>query len=346
MPTATTDTSPYPALDRATFAKLSPYPFLSAHLEPADPSLPPIRPSGRSPTTFRTPTCTTSSLTHCAGSAVVRVGDTAVVCGIQAEILLASDIADPPRNASNHEALSALSLLVPNVELATGCSPSHLPGAGGPPSTEAQTLSHRLLTLLLSSRLVELEDLRIKHTPTIGEMEDGASESTEKTVAYWTLYASVHVLSLSGSRSLFDAAWAALLAALRDVRLPRAWWDSDVESILCSDRVSEARRLNLRGLPISATWGVFVAAQPQTRTEIATGGHEVKDDRRAWLLADPDDFEDPLCKEGVTIVVDCSNGVRLLKIEKHGGAIVGKDQMAELLAGAKSRWEQWNGVLA
>lgn len=350
MPSAATDATGAATLNslllpRATFAKLSPTPYLTAHLQPLDPSLPPIRPDGRSSTTFRIPTCTTGSLTHCFGSAVVRLGDTAVVCGIQAEILLASAIPNPPRNATDPETLAALNILVPNVDLATGCSPAHLPGAGGPPSSEAQTLSQRLLALLLSSKLIDLEDLRIKHTPKLSENNEEGEAPQEQTVAYWTLYISVHVLSLSGSRSLFDAAWAALIAALRNTRLPSAWWDPDLESVVCSDQVSQARSLNLRGQPVAATWAIFITSKSQANPSTTSGGHELGDGRCAWTLADPDGFEDPLCQESVTVVVDCSNGSRLLKIEKHGGTVVGKEMMTSLVQAAQGRWKQWIAIL-
>ncbi|KAK3059291.1 hypothetical protein LTS18_011202, partial [Coniosporium uncinatum] len=75
----------------ALFATLSPSPFLLAHLS----SKSQIRANGRSPSTFRKPVINTNSLSHCNGSAVVRAGDTACVCGIRAEILRASDVADP-----------------------------------------------------------------------------------------------------------------------------------------------------------------------------------------------------------------------------------------------------------
>ncbi|KAK4987007.1 hypothetical protein LTR28_001918, partial [Elasticomyces elasticus] len=45
--------------------------------------------------------------------------------------------------------------------------------------------------------------------------------------AYWTLYIDLLFISLDGNP--FDVAWAAVLAALKDTRLPRAWWDPDRE---------------------------------------------------------------------------------------------------------------------
>ncbi|KLJ10982.1 hypothetical protein EMPG_13727 [Blastomyces silverae] len=50
-----------------------------------------------------------------------------------------------------------------------------------------------------------------------------------------------------------------MVAALRDTRLPKAWWDMDSEMVLCSDDVGEARPLRLRGLPIASSFGVFEA---------------------------------------------------------------------------------------
>jgi len=321
------------------------------------------------------------------------------VCGIQAEILLAGSIPNPPRPplqaisqtdtaqglARWHaEELASLNLLVPNVDMATGCSPANLPG--GPPSVEAQTLSHRILALLLSSRLVDIEDLRIRHTPssvdtTLGDSEAMAEDEEvdaprQATIAYWTLYPSIHVLSLSGSAALFSAAWAALVAALRDVRLPRAWWDEDVQAVLCSDLVAEAKRLRLRGCPVISTWGVFVGSPSRLSAEehadetversdekekprssevmgMLEQGRPVVNGRRAWLLADPDGFEDPLCVETVTVIVDCSdiegsavkNRTRILKIEKSGGGVVRREEMGALVQMAELRWKEWDEVL-
>lgn len=66
-----------------TFQKLSPTSYLLRHLE----SSPPVRPSGRTAQDFRQPSLNTSSLSHAHGSAVVRTGDTAIVCGVRGEIL-------------------------------------------------------------------------------------------------------------------------------------------------------------------------------------------------------------------------------------------------------------------
>ncbi|KAA6413949.1 MAG: exoribonuclease family [Lasallia pustulata] len=158
-----------------------------------------------------------------AAVAVVRVGDTAVVCGVRAEILLASSIPQPPppsvtpAEEEAAEELAALGLLVPNLTLSTGCSPAHLPGS--PPSPLAQSLTQRILTLLHTSRLVSLSDLMISHQPP-ADAADAEPPPAPEIKAYWTLYIDVLFISLDGNA--FDAAWGAVLAALGDTRLPGA----------------------------------------------------------------------------------------------------------------------------
>lgn len=309
------ETQPTLSFPRDIFAKLSPHPYLLAHLQP----IPSQRANGRSPAQCRPPHINNGSLTHAEGSAVVRVGDTTVVCGVRGEILLASDAQNFRAGQSSDSELQDLDLLVPNIELATGCSPAFLPGQ--PPSTLAQSLSTRLYSLLHSSKLVDAADLRIWH-----EIEvDG--ESVREVKAFWTLYIDILFISLDGNP--FDTAWAAVLSALRDVRLPHAYWDIDREMILCSDEVSMSKKLTLRGMPIASTYAVF---------EEKSGKY--------WVLADPDTFEEGLCDETVTTTVDCGSGkTAVLGISKSGGTMIGKEEMRSIFKLAQSRWQEWYGLL-
>jgi exosome complex component RRP43 len=112
---------------------------------------------------------------------VVRLGDTTAVCGVRAEILHTDDIASwsvsQSTNANKRRRIGEtekesetadeedrahiedLNLLVPNISLSTGCAPGFIPSA--PPSALAQSLSHQILSLLHTTRLVQAEDLRI-----------------------------------------------------------------------------------------------------------------------------------------------------------------------------------------
>lgn len=163
---------------------------------------------------------------------------------------------------------------------------------------------------------------------------DGGDDDVEgvepEVKAFWVLYIDMLFISLDGNP--FDAAWAAVVSALKDVRLPKAYWDADREMILCDDTISESKTLQLSGLPVAVTSLIFRAK------EQAEGKH--------WLLVDPDAFEEGLCDESITVVVDCGSGkTKLLGMSKAGGAIVGKDQMKEIVKLAEKRWATLNRVL-
>lgn len=329
--------APALGLSRATFAKLSPHPYLLANLEPSNDDTPPARSNGRAPQEVREPSVNLSSLSHAHGSAVVRMGDTTVICGVRAETILTSNI--PSYRASNTDTeLQDYDLLVPNIELATGSAPQFLPG--GPPTTLAQTLSTRVYSLLHSSKLVDPADLRIWHTRPSEiladddeQMEDEEDEKEaiargdRYVVAYWVLYIDIFFISFDGNP--FDAAWAATVAALKDTKLPQARYDLDRELVACS-RVHPSA-LSLHGLPIACTAAVFTGKETDRQT-----------DGKYWLLVDPDTLEDSLCDETLTIVVDCSEGVtKILSLSKHGGTVLTPKHLRskELLKLAAGRWK-------
>ncbi|EXL90900.1 ribosomal protein S5 domain 2-type protein [Fusarium oxysporum II5] len=324
-------------LTRTTFAKLSPHPYLLASLDPASDDIRPARSNGRARNESRKPTVNLASLSHAHGSAVVRVGDTTVICGVRGETILTPNI--PNYRASNTETeLKDYDLLVPNIELATGCAPQFLPG--GPPSTLAQTLSTRIYSLLHSSRIIKPDDLRIWHTPPSEDLEDRMEEDEEDTsnenrsvVAYWVLYIDIFFISFDGNP--FDAAWAATMAALRNTKLPGARYDIDREMIICSHK--QPRPLNITKIPIACTAVVFTGKETDRPT-----------DGRFWLLVDPDRLEESLCDESVTVVVDCKDGdVKILSISKHGGTALTPQFLTseQFLGWASKRWEEFNAAI-
>ena len=340
--TASSKTNNHISVPPYAMPLISPSALLHAHLT-RDPSL---RPSKRLPTQFRPITLNVSSLTHANGSALVRIGDTAVVCGVRAEILPVSEIANyrtkrtqpSPKSTSgvseeDYTEITSNNLLVPNIELSTGCSPNHLPGS--PPSSEAQSLSQRLLSLLHTSQLVSVSDLQIYYEPPPDiDVEDGP-ESGRELKAYWALYIDILVISYGGG--IFDAAWFALHAALKDTIIPRAWWDMDLQSVTCSPETEEAKRLQLRGCPVPLSFGVFM---PDRAT---SGPFKAK----SWILCDTDTFEDDCCTEKGTVTVDAGveEGWSLVKVEKSGGGRAGRAELKELVELAGARWKEWNKVL-
>lgn len=260
---------------------------------------------------------------------MVRLGDSAIVCGVRAEVLRTSDIPHPYRGPEDsRREIEELGLLVPNIELSTGCSPGFLPGNA--PGTLAQSLTQRLLSLLHLSKLVDVEDLKVKYQPP--ETEDDIPDAPPQlqTKAYWVLYIDLLVISLDGNP--FDAAWGAILAALSDTKLPKAWWDPDHENVLCSDQLSDAKSLTLGNIPASLTFAVFSTAAPQKKPE----------DAKNWVLADPDGFEEELCNEMVTVVATEKS---ILRIEKRGGGVVGREGMRELVSRTQERLGDWKQAL-
>lgn len=327
---------------RQTFAKLSPHPFLLANLSPNDPSVPSSRTNGRAPSQARTPQISVSSLSHAHGSAVVRTGDTTVMCGVRAEVLPVNSIPqyrpidslDPRASNTGRGELKDYDLLVPNIELATGCAPNFLPG--GPPSSLAQTLSTRVYELLHSTGLVDVDDLKIWHTPKDTNEDEGMEGGEEdesrrpELKAYWVLYIDLLFVSFDGNP--FDAAWAATVAALRATSLPVARWDVDREMVVCSRGLG---KLKVSGLPIACTAAVFLEKEHGTAGE---GKH--------WVLLDPDRLEDELCQESVTVFVDRSTGkTRVMSLNKSGGTVIGVHLMRQMIGMAEKRWEEFAKIM-
>ena len=236
--------------------------------------------------------------------------------------------------------MAALGLLVPNIELATGCSPAHLPG--GPPSALAQVLTQRLLTLLHASQILGMEGLRIWHRPPPsgdpGPQEEGVDTATPVVKAFWTLHISLVFISLDAGA--LDTAWLALVAALRDTKLPRAWYDADAERILCSPDPAEGYALVVRrDVPVALTFGVF---EYEERDDIGGLGGGGRGNRKV-VLSDPDAFEEALCAESLTVVV--GEGGRVVRFEKGGGGAVGVGDVRGCVELAGKRREECLQIL-
>lgn len=266
--------------------------------------------------------------------------------------------ASSSQNEDDQGHIQDLSLLVPNLSLSTGCAPGFTPGA--PPSALAQSLSHQLLSLLHTTKLVREDDLRIWYQPPNLESEEfrnagegmdvdneGSGGPEREIKAFWVLYIDVMIISLAGNP--LDAAWASVLAALRDTKLPKAWWDADNETILCSDDVADARKLSLRGLPIASSFCSFegdVAAGWRAVVIPDAEEQQKKGAQQRWILADPDGYEEGLTQERACVVVDKENGKTvILKMEKHGGWTVDGDDLRQLVDISGQRWDEMKRIL-
>ncbi|XP_068251067.1 exosome complex component RRP43-like [Palaemon carinicauda] len=153
------------------------------------------RPDGRGLTEVRPITINVGTVNTADGSATVRVGNTAVMCGIKAE--LATPILRKPNEG----------FIIPNVELYPCCSPKF---KAGPPGEKAIAASQFLRNVIKSGNLVDLEAFCIKPNKLA-----------------WCLYCDVVCLNYDGN--LFDAALISFIAALQNVRLPEIKYDEETE---------------------------------------------------------------------------------------------------------------------
>ncbi|KAJ4298701.1 hypothetical protein N0V88_003733 [Collariella sp. IMI 366227] len=249
---------------------------------------------------------------------LVRTGDTTVICGVRGELLPVERIPQ----------FRPLDKNLAEEDGGDGQETGFLPGV--PPTALAQTLSTRVYSLLHSAGMVDIADLRDT------EMKEGEEEELEeeedRVVAYWVLYIDLLFVSFDGNP--FDAAWAAVVAALRDAQLPVARWDPDREMVVCSR--TERKKLNINGLPVACSAAVFMEKE-----------HAERDgEGRHWILLDPDRLEETLCREVITMVVDCSDGeTRIKSIEKQGGTVLGRELIRGYAGVAERRWKEISEAL-
>ncbi|EIW79965.1 hypothetical protein CONPUDRAFT_166613 [Coniophora puteana RWD-64-598 SS2] len=223
---ATTAQAPEPpkdpqseAIKAQIFQRLHPRSYLERYISED------VRPDGRGFEDWREVSVNVGSISTAHGSALVRMGDTRIVCGVKAEI--AEPELDKP-----HEGF-----LVPNLDLPALCSPKFKPG---PPAEEAQILSERLNEALVASGILPLESLAI-----------------HPGKAVWTIYIDAICLNFDGNA--FDAALLAMVAALYNTRLPVATFDEDTGHTTCLRK--ETVPLELTCKPISTSFGMLDSLQ-------------------------------------------------------------------------------------
>ncbi|XP_066582988.1 exosome complex component RRP43-like isoform X2 [Prorops nasuta] len=146
-----------------------------------------IRPDGRQFISFRPLRVNVSSIIKADASAIFKIGNTTVVCGIKAELA----VPKPETPGQGY--------LIPNVEFSPLCSPKFRPG---PPSEKAQVATTLINNILLNSKAIKLENLCI---------------CKDKLV--WALYCDLLCINYDGS--VLDACMGALTAALKTLTLPK-----------------------------------------------------------------------------------------------------------------------------
>ncbi|CAH2225042.1 exosome complex component RRP43 [Pelobates cultripes] len=179
------------------------------------------RPDGRELSEFRTTTINVGSITTADGSALVKLGNCTVICGIKAEF--ANPLADAPDKG----------YIVPNVDLTPLCSSRFRPG---PPGDEAQMASQFVADVIDNSQMILKEDLCITNGKLV-----------------WVLYCDLICLDYDGN--LLDACVCALVAALKNVRLASVKINEDTG--LAEVDFETTNPLKILKHPISTSFAVF-----------------------------------------------------------------------------------------
>ncbi|XP_050584844.1 exosome complex component RRP43-like [Bombus affinis] len=180
-----------------------------------------IRPDGRQFLSFRPISVNISSITHADSSAIFKIGNTTVVCGIKAE--LAAPKAESPE----------CGYIVPNIELPPLCSPKFRPG---PPSDQAQVITKLIENILRNSAAIDLKDLCVY-----------------KGKLVWVLYCDLVCINYDGS--IIDACIGALTATLSTLTLPETLYN--VETGRVSVNSTKRIRFLVKALPVSITFAIF-----------------------------------------------------------------------------------------
>ncbi|XP_070552298.1 exosome complex component RRP43-like [Ptychodera flava] len=213
-----------------------------------------VRPDGRELGEIRSTILNIGSIGTAEGSALVKLGNTTVVCGVKAE--LAVPTVENPEHG----------YIVPNVDLPPLCSPRFRPG---PPSEQAQVVSQFIDDVIKNSKVISLEDLCVL-----------------KGKIVWVLYCDMMCLDYDGN--VIDACVIALLAALRNVSLPSLKIDEETgaPTVTTSTKTS----LQVKSEPVSTSFAVFddeiVIADPTNEEEcLATGVVTIVTDGHGRLCA-------------------------------------------------------------
>ncbi|XP_055100975.2 exosome complex component RRP43 isoform X1 [Symphalangus syndactylus] len=264
------------------------------------------RPDGRELGEFRTTTVNIGSISTADGSALVKLGNTTVICGVKAEF------AAPPTDAPDKGYVGKLNgfviliqilltptdapdkgYVVPNVDLPPLCSSRF---RSGPPGEEAQVASQFIADVIENSQIIQKEDLCISP----GKLA-------------WVLYCDLICLDYDGN--ILDACTFALLAALKNVQLPEVIINE--ETALAEVNLKKKSYLNIRSHPVATSFAVF-------------------DD--TLLIVDPTGEEEHLATGTLTVVMDEEG--KLCSLHKPGGSGLTGAKLQDCLSRAVTRHKE------
>ncbi|KAF9149467.1 Exosome complex component RRP43 [Linnemannia schmuckeri] len=269
----------------STFQKLHPAEFFRRFTTEG------VRPDGRLLDAFRPTTVHHGVISTANGSAMVRIGGTTLVCGVKAEV------AEPKLDTPDQ------GYLVPNVELSPMCSSKFRPG---PPSEQAQAVSEAINRVLKESKVLDLKDLCI-----------------EEGKAVWVLYVDAVCVAYDGN--IFDAALAAIMVALNNVRIRKPTYQEGTIKVSGGSTANDENSftLNLARTPLSATFAIF--------------------DTTLTILADPNVTEETISEGQISITLDETG--QLCGVTKIGAASCSQSVMKDCVQSAKKRTQQLRNIM-
>ncbi|TYZ68559.1 hypothetical protein PybrP1_008609 [[Pythium] brassicae (nom. inval.)] len=260
------------SFDAAMFRKLFPDEYASRCLANG------VRPDARAPLAARAVHVQPRAVQSAASASLVKLGRTSVLAAVKLAVGL-------PAVSTPDQGEVAI-----QVHLTPLCSKRF---GLGRPSEEAQSIGSQLTSILVGSRVVEMSDLSI-----------------EKGRSAWKLL--VDVLCIDHDGNVLDAALAAIMAALKTLKLPAV-------------SVNEADHV------VSIQPDEEAVALPLQHSAFATSFAVVDD----VVLLDPTSQEEELAS--ATFSITYSSKGLLCGVQKPGGAALSPQQLHECMGVAKQR---------
>ncbi|CBY11338.1 unnamed protein product [Oikopleura dioica] len=231
-----------------------------------------VRPDGRSLDELRPLVLAKNVAPTADSSAMIRLGNTKVICGITAETI--KPAAATPKDGS----------FSVNFEFSSVCSPN---AKAGPPNEVAQTMSIFLDGIL--KQVFETNQLCI-----------------EPDLLAWTLFIDVYCLEDDGN--VTDAAMMSVISSLRDLKLPEITIDEETAKPVVN--LEKQSPVDLKMFPVSTTYGEFsgiLLLDPTAReTELGSSPITVVCSEKGALLCFNRSGGSPLSQEQVAAAIENS----------------------------------------
>ncbi|PWN22328.1 hypothetical protein BCV69DRAFT_311140 [Microstroma glucosiphilum] len=256
----------------ALLARLHPELYLSNHLAHSSRS----SSSTSSPLTFPQVdlnlgpiSSSSSSANRTAGipspSALVKYGSTTVICNITPSIVYpsAAESSSSSSSSSSRASSSSSSTIIPSISLTPLSSPSN-DFKSGAPSNYAQATTERLFSFLDAAMPFEPSVLHIPTDLVAADdsagkeaVQSGSSGSGGRVRAKWTLFADCVVIGFDGA--LLETCMLAIIAALRQVHLPKAVYSMDENVVIASPSAADywSLKSKMTSLPLAFSMGIY-----------------------------------------------------------------------------------------